>query len=77
MLIQFHLLKSFNCLCQGLVLTSFNAYVPVQTTKRQKSITKPIASPIIIYLADQGMSNKYIHEHIYSKDEPTIVLLFK
>ena len=77
MLVKFPLLKSLNCLCRGLVPTSLSAYVPVQTTKRQQSMPKPIANPIIIYLADQGMPNKYIYEHIYWEDEPTIVLLFK
>ena len=65
MLIQFPLLRTSNHLCHGLVPTSLSTYVPAQVIKRQQSMPKPIENPIIIYLADQGMPNQYIHEHIY------------
>ena len=77
MLIRFPLLESLNCLSQGLVISNFSIYVPTKTTKGQQNMRKPIANPIIIYLTDQGMPNKYIHEHIYWEEGPRVVLLFK
>ena len=65
MLFRIPLLRSLNRLCHGDVLASLSAYVPTQVIKRQQSMPKPIENPIIIYLANQGMPNQYIHEHIY------------
>lgn len=77
MLILFPLLRSLNQLCHRLIPSSFIAYVLDQVSKRQQSIPRLVENSIIIYLTGQGMPNKYIHEHIYWEDEPTIVLLFK
>ena len=65
MLFRFPLFRCLNRLCRGLVPATFSAYVPTQVIKRKKSMPKPIANPIITYLADQGMPSQYIPKHIY------------